>query len=148
MANKKISELTTSSAVITSSDLLEVSVYNGATYDSRKVTGDKIFPYNTLLLKVSQNSTSAPTVNYSYNDTGATITPSYVSVGVYKLTFSSAILTINKDYILASLGNSSLGWIQAYRSSTTELIIETYDITGASSNGILDNGIINIKIVK
>lgn len=148
MANKKITDLASSSAILTSSDLIEVSVWNGSTHDTHKVACDKVFPYNTILLKVTQNSTSAPTVNYSYNDTTATITPSYVSVGVYKLTFSSAILTINKDYIIASLGNSTLGWIQVYRSSTTELIIETYDITGSNANGLLDNGIINIKIVK
>jgi hypothetical protein len=147
MSNKKISDLTTSTAVVTSNDLVEVSVYNGSTYDSRKVTTDKLHAYNTILLKVTQSGTSAPTVNYSFNDTTATITPSYTSVGSYKLTFSSGILTLNKDFITATLHNS-IGFIFVYRISTTVLIIETFDITGASSNNLLDNGIINIKIAK
>ena len=148
MSNKKISDLTTSTAVVTDNDLLEVSVYNGSTYDSRNVTRDKLLAYNTILLKITQSGTSAPTINYSFNDTTATITTSYTSVGSYKLTFSSGILTANKDYIVASLGSSSLGFIQVYRNSTTELIVETFDIAGSNSNNLLDNGIINIKIVK
>lgn len=148
MANKKITDLASSSAILTSSDLIEVSVWNGSTYDTNKVTTDKVFPYNTILLKLTQSGTSAPTINYSFKDITVTIVSSYVSTGVYKLTFSSGILVANKEYIVASLGTSSLGFIQVYRSSTTELIIETYDITGANTNSLLDNGIINIKIVK
>jgi len=42
MANKKISQLTPKGSALVATDLLEVSVYNGITYDTRSVTGANV----------------------------------------------------------------------------------------------------------
>ena len=42
MANKKISQLTPKGSALVATDLLEVSVYNGTTYDTRSVTGANV----------------------------------------------------------------------------------------------------------
>jgi hypothetical protein len=42
MANKKISALTPKGSALSSTDLLEVSVYNGSTYDTKSLTGANI----------------------------------------------------------------------------------------------------------
>jgi hypothetical protein len=42
MANKKISQLTPKGSALSSTDLLEVSVFNGSTYDTKSLTGANI----------------------------------------------------------------------------------------------------------
>jgi hypothetical protein len=42
MANKKISQLTPKGSALAGTDLLEVSVYNGATYDTKSLTGANV----------------------------------------------------------------------------------------------------------
>ena len=149
MANKKISELTAKASQLQDDDLLIVSDYNGATYDTKSVTGANIRPFKTVMFNISQTGTSAPTVNYSYTDeVTQTFTWSRLSVGNYRLTSSSALFTSNKTFCQITLGTSILDLSACVVvTSTTQL-----DITNCTASSVLDglltNASLEIKIIK
>jgi len=149
MANKKISELTAKAAQIEDTDLLMISDYNGATYDTKSVTGANIRPFKTIMFNISQASTAAPTVNYSYEtEVSQTFTWSRLSVGNYRLTASSALFTANKTFCQITLGDNILDLSAGVIvTSTTQL-----DITNCTASTVADslltNTILEIKIIK
>ena len=59
---KKLTELTAKTGALEGSDVLVISDYNGATYDTKKITGSQIIPYKVYIKKISQTGTAAPTV--------------------------------------------------------------------------------------
>ena len=146
---KRISELTAKSGIIEDTDLMVISDYNGATYDTKKVTGAQIKPFKTIMFNISQTGTSAPTVNYSYEtEVTQTFTWSRLSVGNYRLTSSSALFTSNKTFCQITLGNNILDLSAGVIvTSTTQL-----DITNCTASsvvdGLLTNTILEIKIIK
>ena len=146
---KRISELTAKSGAIEDTDLMVISDYNGATYDTKKVTGAQINPFKTIMFNISQTGTSAPTVNYSYEtEVTQTFTWSRLSVGNYRLTSSSALFTSNKTFCQITLGNNILDLSAGVIvTSTTQL-----DITNCTASsvvdGLLTNTILEIKIIK
>jgi hypothetical protein len=150
MANKKISELTAKAATLEDTDLLMVADYNGATYDTKSVTGANIRPWFTILLSVSQTSTFAPTVGYSYKEIAQTLTWARTSAGVYTLTASSACFTVNKTYVHITAGaNTGLTCFTAIVTSTTVITINTSNSsTGALVDDALNSSILEIKIIK
>jgi len=78
MAEVRISELTAKGSRLESTDLIEISDYNGSTYDTKLVSGLNIYDYvNTPTLK---NAMFAVT-NYDFvlGDIGKYISMSYVS---------------------------------------------------------------------
>ena len=149
MADKKISELTAKAAQLQDDDLVMISDYNGATYDTKSVTGANIRPFKTIMFNISQTSTSAPTVNYSYEtEVSQTFTWSRVSVGNYRLTASSALFTANKTFCQITLGNNILDLSAGVIvTSTTQLDIT--NCTAASvDDSLLTSTILEIKIIK
>ena len=146
---KRISELTAKSGAIEDTDLMVISDYNGATYDTKKVTGAQINPFKTIMFNISQTGTSAPTVNYSYEtEVTQTFTWSRLSAGNYRLTSSSALFTSNKTFCQITLGNNILDLSAGVIvTSTTQL-----DITNCTASsvvdGLLTNTILEIKIIK
>ena len=149
MADKKISELTPKAAQLQDDDLLMISDYNGATYDTKSVTGANIRPFKTIMFNISQTSTSAPTVNYSYEtEVSQTFTWSRVSVGNYRLTASSALFTANKTFCQITLGNNILD-LSAGVVVTSTTILDITNCTASSVvNSLLSNTILEIKIIK
>jgi hypothetical protein len=149
MANKKISELTPKLAQLEDSDLVMVSDYNGATYDTKSITGANIRPFKTVMFNISQTGTSDPTVNYSYTDeVTQTFTFSRLSVGNYRLTSSSALFTASKTFCQITLGTSILDLSAGVVvTSTTQL-----DITNCTASTVADslltNASLEIKIIK
>jgi hypothetical protein len=151
MANKKISEYTAKGQQLEDDDLILISDYNGASYDTKYVTGANIRPFKTIIFNVSQTGTSSPTKNFSYeSEVTQTFTLSRMSVGVYKLTASSALFTSNKTFINITHGGTGNGAnIGAYRTSTTVITFYTSDSTTATStDGLLDGANLEIKIIK
>ena len=151
MADKKISELTPKAAQLQDDDLLMVSDYNGATYDTKSVTGANIRPFKTVMFTISQTGTSAPTVDYSYTDeVTQTFTFARTAVGDYTLTASSAFFTANKTFVNLNLGvNTPSGSIGYYRVSTTQIVIFTTNLsTGFFADALLDKSQLEIKIIK
>jgi hypothetical protein len=149
MANKKISELTAKAAQLQDDDLIMVSDYNGATYDTKSVTGANIRPYKTILFNVTQTSTTAPSKNFSYEtEVSQTFTFTRVSAGKYRLTASSALFTSNKTFIQITGGDNPQLY-NAYVVSTTVIQFEAFDNT---TYGYVDDSYtganLEIKIIK
>ena len=147
---KRISELTAKSGLIEDTDLIVISDYNGATYDTKKVTGAQIKPFKTLLLSISQSGTSAPTSVYSYSELSSTISFGYRAVGSYEIIASTSEFTANKTFVQISNGQSGSGIIlEAYRSSDTTIYV--YVSTSSAQvymDSLLNNCQIEIKIIK
>jgi len=150
MANKKISELTAKAAQLQDDDLVMVSDYNGATYDTKSVTGANIRPFKTIIFNLSQTGTSAPTKNWSYEtEVTQTFTLSRSGVGLYIITASSALFTASKTFITSDNGSAVASLIGGQRGSTTVLYIYTREsTTGSVADGLLDYSTIEIKIIK
>ena len=146
---KRISELTAKTGQIEDTDLMVISDYNGATYDTKKVTGLQVRPYKTYLASISQIGTSAPTLNYGYStELNSTISWSYVSTGIYEATLSTAELVNNKTFLSLNLGLGVVGFYSISIISTTVFRVKTYDITGSLANSMLVNSFVEIKIIK
>ena len=145
----KISDFPAKGAQIEDSDLLLISDYNGATYDSKYVTGANVRPFKTVIFNISQVGTNAPTVNYSYvGEVTQTFTFSYLSVGNYRLTSSSALFTSNKTFCQITLGSNILD-LQAgvVVASTTQLDI-TNCTASSTLDGLLTSANLQITIIK
>jgi hypothetical protein len=145
----KVSDFPAKGAQIEDSDLLLISDYNGATYDSKSVTGANVRPFKTVIFNISQVGTNAPTVNYSYvGEVTQTFTFSYLSVGNYRLTSSSALFTANKTFCQITLGSNILD-LQAgvVVTSTTQLDI-TNCTASSTLDGLLTSANLQITIIK
>jgi hypothetical protein len=145
----KVSDFPAKGAQIEDSDLLLISDYNGATYDSKSVTGANVRPFKTVIFNISQVGTNAPTVNYSYvGEVTQTFTFSYLSVGNYRLTSSSALFTSNKTFCQITLGSNILD-LQAgvVVASTTQLDI-TNCTASSTLDGLLTSANLQITIIK
>jgi hypothetical protein len=147
--DKKISQLTAKVGVIEDTDLIEISDYNGVTYDTKSITGAQINPYKTYLANVTQVGTSAPTLNFGYSaELTSTVTFSRTSTGTCELTLSTAELTAGKTFVQITNGGGG-AIVGAYRTSTTTIVFYSANITtGALSDSLLDEAQIEIKIIK
>lgn len=151
MADKKISELTPKAAQLQDDDLLMISDYNGATYDTKSVTGANIRPYKTIMFNLSQSGTSDPTANYAYTDeVSQSFTLSRVTTGTYSIMASSSLFTSNKTFVSISLGSAADGkCIRAERTSSTTVDFYTSSgSTGSLVDSALTNATLEIKIIK
>lgn len=145
----QVSDFPAKGAQIEDSDLLLISDYNGATYDSKSVTGANVRPFKTVIFNISQVGTNAPTVNFSYvGEVTQTFTFSYLSVGNYRLTSSSALFTSNKTFCQITLGSNILD-LQAgvVVASTTQLDI-TNCTASSTLDGLLTSANLQITIIK
>ena len=146
---KRISELTAKVGAIEDTDLMVISDYNGATYDSKKVTGAQINPYKTYLANISQSGTSAPTINYSYSELSGTLTFTRSGVGIYLITNSVAEFTANKCFINHTPGlGTSIRYYQYDIVSTTEILLYSFDSEGAYADTLINKNSFEIKIIK
>jgi hypothetical protein len=146
---KRISELTAKVGAIEDTDLMVISDYNGATYDTKKVTGLQINPYKVYLANISQTSTSAPTVNYSYSELSGTLTFSRINTGEYLITNSVAEFTLNKTFVFNNAGDGTIiKYYQYLIASTTQIYIYTYNNVGAPADALITNNSLEIKIIK
>ena len=146
---KRISELTAKVGAIEDTDLMVISDYNGATYDTKKVTGLQINPYKVYLANISQTSTSAPVVNFSYSELSGILTFSRINVGEYLITNSVAEFTINKTFVFHNPGDGTIiKYYQYLIASTTQIYIYTYNNAGSPTDALITNNSLEIKIIK
>ena len=146
---KRISELTAKSGAIEDTDLMVISDYNGATYDTKKVTGAQINPYKTYLAHFYQSGTNAPTINYSYSELTGTLTFTRVRVGEYLITNSVAEFTLNKTFVFHNAGAGTIIKYYQYQiDSTTQIYIYTYNSAGVTADGLISDNSLEIKIIK
>ncbi len=96
--------------------------------------------YLTYVAKLSQTSTSDPTVSAVYQNTlSGSPVPSRLSLGTYLLSLSGAF-TANKTYVsmtLASGSTSDVGVVFARRASVNTISIETFNVAGESADDLL-----------
>jgi hypothetical protein len=146
---KRISELTAKVGSIEDTDLMVISDYNGATYDTKKVTGLQIRPFKTYLANISQTGTSAPVVNFNYSELTGTLTFSRINTGEYLITNSVAEFTLNKTFVFNNAGDGTIiKYYQYLIASTTQIYIYTYNNSGAAADALLTNNSLEIKIIK
>jgi hypothetical protein len=78
----------------------EVLVWDASAAAHRRVSRANFLGYTEYVALLTQTSTNAPTAVEIKNDTGATVAWSRTNTGVYRATFSSAVLTANKTVVL------------------------------------------------
>jgi hypothetical protein len=147
MATTKISDLVAKGSTIEDDDIFIIGEYNGSTYDSKKVTGANVRPYKVYNANLTQSSTSAPSVNFSYSELSTTLTYARSGAGIYTITSSGTEFTTNKTYINCTLGGTT-GFITAYSPNNYTITIITSDITGTPSDGYMNPANIQITIIK
>ena len=147
---KRISELTAKVGAIEDTDLMVISDYNGATYDTKKVTGAQIKPYKVYMCSISQSGTSAPIIDSSYSELTSTFTFSRLGVGQFAIDISGTEFTLNKTFCQISNGelftNVAFG---IYRITSSRVIFYCYDtLTQTFVDSYVDRVQIEIKIIK
>lgn len=145
MSNKRISELTTSSVPIKSTDYLEVSVYNGSTYDSKKVSSDYLKPYKVYTALLTQSGTSAPTATVLENTIGSIVWARSAS-GDYNGTLTGAF-TASKTFVSLTLnyaGTSVTGY--GVRSNDNVVLVQTIDATNTGVDNKLNVASLEIRV--
>jgi len=150
MADKKISEVTPKAAQLQDDDLLIISDYNGATYDTKSVTGANIRPFKTIMFSISQSGTAAPYVDWSYEtEVAQTFTFARTAAGAYTITASSALFTLDKTFATLGSGGTPYALYGATRLSTTVIAFYSLDAsTNAGIDSVLGETILEIKIIK
>ena len=145
---KKLTELTAKTGALESTDVLVISDYNGATYDTKKITGSQIVPYKVYITKISQTGTAAPTVTGGYSQLTGTLTFARSSAGVYSITNSVAEFTANNVFIFLQSGvGAGLAFYQVEYVNTTLLNLYTFNFSGVAADALLLNSSLEIKII-
>jgi hypothetical protein len=145
MSNQRISELTTSSVPIKATDFLEVSVYNGSTYDTKKVNSEYLKPYKVYSALISQSGTSAPTVTVLENTIG-TIVWARSASGDYNGTLTGAF-TASKTFAQLTLnyvGASVTGY--SVRSNNNVVLVQTIDASNTGVDSKLNSASLEIRV--
>lgn len=103
-------------------------------------------PYKMFVATLSQSGTSAPVINEIFNNLGVTVTSSYISVGLYAISFSNS-LPSNKTTILLNYVDSNGQTVSStFSVGGYSYSILTRNTIGVSSNDILYNTVIEIKV--
>jgi hypothetical protein len=105
MRIQDLTELTS----LADNDLVVVDDYQSAgVYNTKKITvanfKNNLNNYSKVVFNLSQSGTNDPTLFEFENTTGATITPSRLTVGSYTLTFDTAVFT-DFDKVHVNLNN-------------------------------------------
>lgn len=144
---------TPSNCVIASEADSYLKFLKGATLTSiLKVISDKFksisknFAYKEYVAVITQENTDAPTsfvVNNTYS--GVTFTWSYTSAGEYLLTASSAIFPLDETYLTCPSPSPQSFNIEIIVSTTTQIIIRTYDSSGVLADDLLSRAPLMIR---
>ena len=145
---KKLTDLTAKTGALEGTDVLVISDYNGATYDTKKITGSQIVPYKVYITNISQTGTAAPTTSGGYSQLTGTLTFARTSAGTYTITNSVAEFTANNTFVFFQNSGGSVTRLFQYAiTSTTVITIYSWTGAGALSDGLLGSDSIEIKII-
>lgn len=103
-----ITNLPLASNNLTNNDYLLVDVFNGATYDSKKIVKSRLLGYKAYHALLNQNSGDAPTAIVFQNELNDNITFLRDEKGVYSLTTVQNTFTTNKTFVLVGHANTTL----------------------------------------
>lgn len=101
-------------------------------------------PYKSYTALLTQTGTNAPVATVLENTLEATITWSYVGVGQYYATASSAVFTANKT--AGILSNSSSTGINAFVNISTTIFNTVTTLSGVASNNELFKNMVEIRV--
>ena len=104
-------------------------------------------PYKVYTATISQNSTSAPTVDNVFQNTIGGITFSYNNPGEYIIN-SSGLFTNNKTAIIVSPGRPLSGGVElgSQVASTNSIMLYSRNNLGVLTNSIIALVIIEIRV--
>lgn len=131
MANKKISQLTPKGSALAGTDLLEVSVFNGVTYDTKSLTGANVV---SGLQPTLVSGTSIKTIN-STSLLGSGDIAITVPSGIFGISNASGVYTYYATFTLAMAAAVSGQTIEMFADVT-----ETGAVTVTLKNGVNING--------
>jgi len=131
MANKKISQLTPKGSALAGTDLLEVSVFNGVTYDTKSLTGANVV---SGLQPTLVSGTNIKTIN-STTLLGSGDIAITVPSGIFGIANTSGVYTYYATFTLAMAAAVSGQTIEMFADVT-----ETGAVTVTLKNGVNING--------
>jgi len=98
--------------------------------------------YTSLVQLVTQAGTAAPVAVEVYNNTGQTFIWSYVSQGVYRITSTGTLFTVNKTVVFLNTGSTDNDVFEPRWSRISDTVIEII----SSSDNFTVGGSFEIKI--
>ena len=145
-----ITELPLATNNLTNNDYLLVDVFNGSTYDSKKILKSRILGYKTYSALLTQSSDSAPTAIVLQNELNNTISLSRDEKGVYSLTTPTNTFTTNKTFVLIGTANATTApsidtKILVSLENQTQIRITTVSAS-STEDGCLNNTAIEIRV--
>ena len=149
MRIQDLTELTS----LADNDLVVVDDYQSTgVYNTKKITVANLKSelganYTKLVGLLSQSGTDAPTLTILENTTGATITPSRLTIGSYTLTFDTAVFT-DFDKVHVKLNSFKRPYAYDYiLISSTEIQFQSWTLlTDAATDSALSRTAIEIRI--
>jgi hypothetical protein len=149
MRIQDLTELTS----LADTDLIVVDDYQSAgVYNTKKITVANLkselgIGYTKLVGLLSQSGTNAPTLTILENTTGATITTSRNTVGVYTLTFDTPVF-VDFDKVHVKLNNFRRPYAYEYvLISSTEIQFQSWILlTDTASDSAFNRTSIEIRI--
>ena len=150
MANLKISQLTAKGSKIATTDRVAIAQDDGGgNFSSKYVTGEELFGYKKYVALISQTGTNAPTATVLENSLGGTPTFSYITIGNYDLTLTSAF-PASKTWVVGgsadiSAGGGDFATLDIKRSTDNIIKLRTYD-NFTPANDMLVNTSIEIRV--
>jgi hypothetical protein len=140
MANKKISDLTASLLTLKSTDIIEVSVWNGTTFDSRKVNGSDLGVLSVKVSLAAVQITNAGSTAVSL--IAATGAGTYIDVVSASYNFKYGATAFNSDATTFELITDTAAQEQYLSSGVlngTATVFGKFDLTSSASNQLVEN---------
>jgi hypothetical protein len=106
--NTTITNLPLAGNDLTNNDYLLVDVFNGATYDSKKIVKSRILGYKAYHALLNQESDNPPTAIVFQNELNDEITFVRDDKGVYSLMTTENTFTNNKTFVLVGHANTTI----------------------------------------
>ena len=109
---------------------------------------DTAVGYKSYTALLTQSGTDAPVATVLKNDTAPVLTWARTAQGVYTLTASEALFTVNKTIVFINYGNPASDGLPPKwtRTSDTIITISTQDETAVADDGILVDASFEIRI--
>jgi hypothetical protein len=126
----------------TSTGTYSILTRNDITGEVEKIV---VTPYKVYTALLTQSGTASPTAIVLENTLGVTVTFGYSNTGIYFLTATGA-LTVNKTWVIFNDLDSSGGTAVYNTKSLNGFVIETRNISGITTNGILNLTEIEIRV--
>jgi len=100
----------------------------------------------TLKVLATQTALLAPVLTILQNDFGVVPTASWVGNGSYTLNLTGGFFTSKTSIITGGVNTTTASFFNAYRSTTSIIVISTRDLAGVGTNSLLTESTILIEV--